>query len=645
MSLLANPDHLAAKTMAAVLEPDPPVDYLRWAEENISFSERESPFPGPYNRDLFPYFTEILAALSPEDPCRIVTFKKSAQLGGTVVANIFCMGTLHVSPCDMLYVHPTDDNGKRWSKLKLRPMINGNRTLRRLFPERSRDGGDSVMFKERRDGRGSLQISGANSEASLSMITVKAQVQDDLSKWDVNDAGDPERQADSRSRAHEFAKIFKNSTPLVEPGCRISKNYSKGTQEEYFVPCPHCGHMQTLEWENLAASIEEAGAQGAHFTCTDPDCGGVIEDHHRPGMIRKGEWRAKNPAAARQHRSFFIWSAYSLLQSLERIVNEFLESRGDPASEQVFSNDTLGRAYKADAEAPPWEEIRKRAEEIGHRRGVIPGGHVVVTLGVDCQQDRVEYQVIAWARNSRRAVVDYGKIAGHISERETQNQLTDLFKKQWPNEAGNKLGVDLLAIDGNAWTEDVWSWARKHPASRVIMVRGANQDNAPLLARVKKERGRTGKLLRYSKRFFNFATSVLKMALYRNLRKTDPQERGFVGIPAGLDDDYFQQLTAERRQGKRNRQGFTVYQWVKDPTQANEMLDCMLIAEAAAIKYGVRDMIDKTWDRFEAERDVPPEDDQMDIEEFTGDTAEPPATKKKRRNRPRGRGRGFGRLF
>ncbi|TIU79208.1 MAG: terminase, partial [Mesorhizobium sp.] len=187
-----------------------------------------------------------------------------------------------------------------------------------------------------------------------------------------------ETQADSRSQAHEFAKILKVSTPLVEPGCRITKNYEDGSQEKLFLPCPHCGHMQTLEWENFLANLDEEQPERSHFTCADPDCGGIIEEHDRPAMFRaarereaKGEevWRAGNPKARRFHRSFHLWSAYSLLQSFERIARAWLNARGDPASEQTFFNDVVGRAYKTLGEAPPWEGLRDRAGESPYARG------------------------------------------------------------------------------------------------------------------------------------------------------------------------------------------------------------------------------------------------------------------------------------
>ncbi len=239
-----------------------------------------------------------------------------------------------------------------------------------------------------------------------------------------------------------------------------------------------------------------------------------------------------------------------------------------------------------------------------------------MTIGVDCQGDRVEWQVIAWGRERRRWIVDAGVFPGHISDLKAQRSLDGLLEQTWPNVFGRKIAADMLAIDGNAWTEDVWGWAKGHPAGRVIMVRGANSEHAPLLARVKKERDNKGRLLKYARRFYNFGTSALKLALYRNLAKTDPEERAFIGLPRGLDDEFYRQLTAERRKPVKRKDGFTVFQWIKDAAQANEMLDTHLQAEAAAIRIGVRSMPDAVWDEWEAARDTPPPVGQLDLEDL-----------------------------
>lgn len=611
---VANAVRIGREVLADIWSPPPEVDYLRWAEDNIVFSKRESPFPGRYNRDLFPYFDEILRALSPADPCRIVTVAKSAQLGGTVVANIFTLGSIEMDPGDILYVHPTENNAQRWSKMKLVPMLRGTTALAAVFPQKNRDGLDSVLYKERLDGRGAIQISGANSAASLSQVSMSRQVQDDLSKWETNSAGDPEKQADSRSRGYEFAKILKISTPLVMPGCRITRNFEDGSQEHFYVACPHCEHMQTLEWENMLSNLDEARPEDAHFTCIE--CGCTIEEHHRAEIARKGEWRAHNPSAKRHHRSFHLWSVISALQSWERIAREWLSAKGDPASEQTFLNDTVGRAYVAAGEAPPWEALRDRGAESSYPVGRIPAGGIVLTMGIDCQGDRVEWQVVAFGRDFRRYVVEFGVIPGHISDKTCQERLDGMLKQQWVNSYGRKIGLDKVAIDGNAYTEEVWEWAKKHPSFLLVMVRGSNTDSAPLTQRVKKERNtKTGKLLRYSKRFYNFNASVLKMALYRNVAKTDPLDRGYVAFPRGLEDEYYRELTAERRVPKKRKDGFVEYKWHKDDTVDNEALDTMNQAEVAAILYGIRSLPDAIWDRLEAEREVPVPDQQLDFED------------------------------
>ncbi|RVI28192.1 terminase, partial [Sinorhizobium meliloti] len=161
MTVLFNPERLALSVLAEICEPPPAVDYLDWAKRNIVFSERITDHPGPYNEDLVPFFSEILRALSPEDPCNIVSLAKSAQIGGTICANIFTLGSLDMAPGDFLYVHPTEENAARWSKTKLMPLVREMPAVAKLFSQNSRDASNSVLYKERIDGRGAIQAAGA----------------------------------------------------------------------------------------------------------------------------------------------------------------------------------------------------------------------------------------------------------------------------------------------------------------------------------------------------------------------------------------------------------------------------------------------------------------------------------------------------
>jgi phage terminase large subunit GpA-like protein len=138
------------------------------------------------------------------------------------------------------------------------------------------------------------------------------------------------------------------------------------------------------------------------------------------------------------------------------------------------------------------------------------------------------------------------------------------------------------------------------------MTRGSSLgDAAPLLKLVPERNERTGKVLARSKRFYNVGVSKLKMSLYRDLMKDDPNARGFVAFPSGLEDDFFQQLTAERRVPIKTH-GFTTYRWEKDARQANEMLDCMVIVTATAVRNGVYSLSDRGWDALISRRGIPP---------------------------------------
>ena len=53
------------------------------------------------------------------------------------------------------------------------------------------------------------------------------------------------------------------------------------------------------------------------------------------------------------------------------------------------------------------------------------------------------------------------------------------MQRFWRNKYGRGFGFDFAAIDGNAWTPDVWSFAKQHSSSKLIMVRGRGDDAAP----------------------------------------------------------------------------------------------------------------------------------------------------------------------
>jgi phage terminase large subunit GpA-like protein len=640
MGFLAPSEAIIAAAMGQVMAPPPPPDITRWCEQNIVFDER-SPMPGPFNIARFPFLRDIHLALSPEHPAREVTIRGSAQWGKTVSIIQPTLGAWHeYGPLDSLVVHPTQSAAVEWVDNKWLPMRRQATGLREIFGDGRGANTDSKFNQETLNRNGSLKVASAGSPADLTGTTRRLVILDDLSKFEMTDKGDPEALALSRASGFEDAKILRVSTPLFKSTCRISKAFARSTQQLYHVPCPHCGNMAPLTWENFVGNIDPAHLSAAHFTCDS--CGCVIGHGFKEQMVAQGKWVAQNPRG--DHPGFHLWRAYAPQRDWASIAQEYAQVMGwtrietavstEPAlssgveaeTEQTFWNDVLGLPYEQATSGPDWEVLRDRAElapdEAMLPLGVVPASGVLLTAGVDCQDDRIEVHIVAYGRNRRRWGVDYRIIPHHISDEAGRTALDALLKATWRTALGLKLPLDMLAIDVNTYTDDVWSWGKKHPWDRVILVRGQTSQNGPVMSPIRTSKN-NGKALRTQKRAFNLNTSQIKGDFYTWLKKDDPEARGYCQFARGLGDEYYRQLSSEVRVLRRSRSGAVTSAWeLVEPTRRNEVLDTMVYSEAAARRKGWTSKTDDEWDHLADERGVAPPDVQPDLFDAT-----PPAPK------------------
>ncbi|MBP2303316.1 terminase gpA endonuclease subunit [Azospirillum picis] len=617
----ANPDKVARLTFAAVMEPPPPIDLHSWACGNVVFGS-DSPSPGAYNPAAYPWNEPILHALGPDDPCQEVGLKKSIQLGGTVLAQIFIAASLDQDPGPCMFVHPVDANAKRFVRTKWRPFIRNIKRLSRLLPERSRDAGASLDYQERADGRGFVQHSAATSSSALSQVSIKRQVQDDLDKWQSDGTtGDPEHNATGRCEAYlraGTAKIFKVGNPVLKHNSRILRGWKSGSQERWHWECPHCQIVHPhLEWEPMRDAAEadrqrfcdegmseedarEAAAANAHIPCAG--CEKPIRFADWLRLKGTGCFVAENPRALRRKRWFYVWSAF--VDSWSTIVRKYWDAKGNPEAEQTFLNEVVGEGFEAAGEAPPWEAIRDRAHKIGHDLGTIPEGGLILVISVDCQGDRVECHVKAFGAGLRRWTVFYKVIPGHIREETTRAGLDALLEQTWPNAFGHRRKAELLVIDAGAYKADVEGWVQRHSPKRVWMVRGSKDQFAPDLVMLQSRNQRraaravTGRAA-HTIQFVGAA--VIKGQLYGCLLKDDPLAPGYCGYPRGLDDEFYRQLCSEKR---AKRKGTENWFWDRVYT-ANEVLDTEVYAQAAAVALGWKRNTDQRWEELRQRWETP----------------------------------------
>ena len=631
MGFLASAEAAVLRGLAAAMVPPPPPDITRWCEENIVFDER-SPIPGPFRIERFPFLREIHEVLSPEHPAREVTVRGSAQWGKTVsLLNPTVAAWHEYGPLDSLVVHPTTSAATEWVRNKWMPMRRQAPSLREIFGEGRGEQTDTLSNQEtiRRDG--SLKVVSAGSPDDLAGTTRRLVIMDDAAKFEMTPKGDPEQLAASRASGFEDAKIVRISTPQILGTCRITRAFLRSDQRFYHVPCPHCGNMAPLTWENFRRSIDPERLHAAHFTCEA--CNGAIAHSHKVAMIGAGRWVAHNPRG--DHPGFHLWRAYVPQRDWASIAVEYAQVMGwtgltvtqaseeeirgqvEAGTEQTYWNDVLGLPFEQASKGPDWEALRDRTEnaEPGTvlARGVVPSCGVLLTAGVDCQADRIEVSIVAYGRNYRRWVVDHVVIPHHVGDDDGRAALDALLKATWRTDLGLRLPLDMMAVDEGSFTEDVRDWAKRHPWTRVILIKGASTANGPIL-RPQADRKANGRQVRRQKRGWMLNVSQLKGDFYGWLAKEDPTERGYVAFALGLGDEYYRQITSEVRVLKRAPSGTMVARWeLVETGRRNECLDTMNYSEAAARKKGWSAMTDGQWDILEAERSQGAPEGQGDL--------------------------------
>src|SRR5260364_258466 len=215
-----------------------------------------------------------------------------------------------------------------------------------------------------------------------------------------------------RSETFWNRKIMIGSTPTIKGISRIEKSYAESDQRRYCVPCPHCGAMQPLVWGGpevpygLKWKKDAQGnglAQSAYYVCREQGC--VIEETDKPQMLARGEWRAEKPFAG--HAGFHLWAGYSLFPNAcwPNLVAEWLRVKDDPLARQTFINLVLGEPYEDFGERALAEARLAARGEVWAAE--VPEGVVLITVGGDLQDNRIELEVVGWGRNEESWSLDY----------------------------------------------------------------------------------------------------------------------------------------------------------------------------------------------------------------------------------------------
>jgi phage terminase large subunit GpA-like protein len=321
--------------------------------------------------------------LSPTHPARRVVLMKGAQVGGTECGNNWIGYVIHHAPGPMLVVQPTTELAKRFSEQRIDLLVEETPAIReRVAPARSRDSGNRQLSKEFPGGQ--LVMTGANSAVGLRSMSARFLFLDEIDAYpgDVEGEGDPVALAEARARTFGWRrKTLLVSTPTITGLSRIEREYLATDQRRYFVPCPHCRHMQALRFAQLV--WERGQPDTVRYRCEA--CGGAIGEQHKTAMLAQGEWRPTAKTGDPHAIGFHLSALYSPVGwfSWAQAVRDWEAAQGDTRALKTFTNTVLGETWQERGEAPDWQRLYERREAFP--AGVVPARALVLTAGVDNQ--------------------------------------------------------------------------------------------------------------------------------------------------------------------------------------------------------------------------------------------------------------------
>jgi phage terminase large subunit GpA-like protein len=546
-----------------LMTPPPRLSVAEWADQKRMLDSQSSAEPGRWLTSRAEYQRGVMDACS--DPAvREVVFMCAAQLGKSECLNNTIGYYMDYDPCPILLMQPTLDLAMAYSKDRITAgLLKSTPSLRdKVKDSKVKDSGNTHLHKVFPGG--ALSLVGSNSPSSLASRPIRVVLCDEVDRYSVSagEEGDPISLAKRRTATFWNRKIILVSTPTSKGASRIETAYEESDQRRYFVPCHDCETEQTLKWSQVHWDNEDH--RSARYICEH--CGSIWTDSDRNKAVSRGRWVATRPFIG--VAGFHLNALYSPWAVLADAVEEFLAARKDPMRLKTFVNTFLGETWEERGDQVDDYAISKRKESYP----AMPEEVVLLTAGVDVQDDRLEVEIVGWGAGEESWQIDYHIIYGDPSAPRLWAQLDEILLKTYDHPTGEDMIIRATCVDsGGHHTRAVYNYAKTRAGHRVFAIKGVGGEGKPIIGRA--SRNNVGKVPLYA-----VGVDTAKELHYSRLRIEEPGP-GYCHFQAKRDDEYFRQLTAEKMVTTYHK-GYPKRAWVKTRTR-NEALDVRVYAIAA----------------------------------------------------------------
>lgn len=569
---------LARETYAA-FRPPKRQTVSEWADENRRLVTESSAEAGRWRTDRAPYQRAVMDAFTEPGIWKII-LKSSSQIGKSEIELNMIGRVIDVDPGPILYIQPTEPMAEDYSKRRVAPMISNCPNLKRKVSDvKGRDSSNTILMKAFPGG--SLALTGANSPSQLASRPIRYLFMDEIDRFpkSAGTEGDPIALALVRTETFRHnRKVVMTSSPTDKGASPIEEQYLSGTQEEWHTQCPHCQQYSFIKFEQIKFKKEQRGERSWKVWDVYWECP-VCKARHTEYETKRfpGKWVMHNAGALEDGiRSYWMNAFSSPWSSWMEICVEFLTAKDDPEKLKVFRNTKLGELWEVSEKTGEPEKLHSRRE---HYDAEVPSGVLVLTMGMDTQDNRLEYEVVGWDRQEQSWGISRGVIPGRPDSPGVWEEVDNLLDREWKLKNGRSLKVMATFIDsGGDFTQEIYKECIRRNQRRIWPIKGEPGNGKPYVRLMKRasRKDMVGFMIGVDsgKESIMHATTVLEPG--------DKYMHFPLDIHCGYDMEYFRGLISEKPVIHVRGGRATVY-WEKFYAR-NEPLDCRNYARAA-FKY------------------------------------------------------------
>ncbi len=546
--------------------PPPDLTITQWADNFRRIPPEAAAEPGNWNTNRAPYQRAMMDAISDDRYERIVMMT-AAQIGKTEIILNTLGYYIDKEPSPILLINPTLEMGESFSKDRLAPMLRDTPCLNgKVKDPRTRDSGNTLLHKKFPGGH--ITIAGANSPAGLASRPIRILLCDEVDRYpfSAGTEGDPLSLAIKRTANFWNRKIVMVSTPTLKGASRIEKAYEDSTRDVWELPCPECGKYQPLRWQN----IRYKGLKEPVMRCEH--CGNDFRELTWKNGQSRGRWHAENPES--KIKGFHVNAFASPWVSWKSLCESYEEAeRIGPENVKVWINTVLGIPYEDKSDEVDTHSMLEHRIEYGAE---LPDDVILLTCGIDTQDDRLELEVVGWGMNNKTWGIEYKVIYGSPEDKTTWDALDAYITRTFKYSDGTGLNIAITCIDSAGhYTDEVYKYCKTRLKQRIFPIIGRGAYGKPAVSNPSRSN-------RYRIPLFTLGVSTIKGVLFGRLG-VEKHTAGYCYFPAdirGYDEIYFKGLMSERMLIKRDK-GQTKITWEAVPHARNEPLDCRVYAIGA----------------------------------------------------------------